>query len=60
MKKTKFQRIRLTHKNFWVRMEEIEYRGVSEWLKVQSWKGCVGATPPRVRISSPLDKRQLT
>ena len=29
-------------------------RGVSEWLKVQSWKGCVGVTSPRVRISSPL------
>ena len=25
---------------------------VSEWPMVQSWKGCVGAIPPRVRIPS--------
>ena len=29
-------------------------RGVSERFKVQSWKGCVGAIPPWVRIPSPL------
>lgn len=33
-------------------------RGVSEWLKVQSWKGCVGAIPPWVRIPSPLYKKR--
>ena len=30
-------------------------RGVSERFKVQSWKGCVGAIPPWVRIPSPLN-----
>ena len=29
-------------------------REVSERFKVQSWKGCVGAIPPRVRIPSSL------
>lgn len=24
---------------------------VSEWSIVQPWKGCVGLSPPRVRIS---------
>ena len=33
------------------------HRGVSEWLMVRSWKGRVGATPPWVRIPSPLKKR---
>ena len=28
---------------------------MSERFKVQSWKGCVGAIPPWVRIPSPLD-----
>ncbi len=28
---------------------------VSERLKVQSWKGCVGATPPWVRIPPSLN-----
>ena len=27
---------------------------MSERFKVQSWKGCVGAIPPWVRIPSPL------
>ena len=33
----------------------IQQRGVSEWLMVRSWKGRVGATPPWVRIPSPLN-----
>ena len=31
---------------------------MSERFKVQSWKGCVGAIPPWVRIPSPLKKGQ--
>ena len=27
--------------------------GVSEWSMVQPWKGCVGASPPGVRIPPP-------
>ena len=27
---------------------------MSEWLKVQSWKGCVGVIPPGVQIPSSL------
>ena len=34
-------------------------RGVSEWLMVQSWKGCVGAIPPWVRIPSPLKRAEV-
>ena len=30
------------------------YGEVSEWLKVQTWKVCVGAIPPRVRIPPSL------
>ena len=37
----------------------IKPRGVSEWLKVQSWKGCVGVTSPWVRIPSPLPLKQI-
>ena len=33
----------------------LNFRGVSERFKVQSWKGCVGAIPPWVRIPSPLN-----
>ena len=31
--------------------------GVSEWSMVQPWKGCVGATPPGVRIPPPPPTR---
>ena len=36
----------------------INRRGVSERLMVRSWKGRVGATPPWVRIPSPLNKTE--
>ena len=41
-------------------MSSINQRGVSERFKVQSWKGCVGAIPPWVRIPSPLYKTEQT
>ncbi len=44
------------YNKFWLKYNGKNQRGVSERFKVQSWKGCVGAIPPWVRIPSPLNK----
>ena len=39
------------HKN--IKFEKLnQFAEVSEWFKVQPWKGCVREIAPRVRISS--------
>lgn len=43
--------LKIEHEN--LKLNKIN-REVSERFKVQSWKGCVGAIPPRVRIPSSL------